>query len=152
VVVVRLTRSQLDQIIAQARAEAPNECCGVLFGRDHTVEEVFPGRNVSQTPKTRYVMDPEQVNTYVTLQDQRGWDLMIIYHSHPETEAKPSKTDKALAGYPDAHYLIVSLKDPDAPVWRAWRIVEKIAEDGKPLTDNDGSAVRVEVEEDVVVT
>jgi len=139
-VAVRLTRSQLEQILTQARAEAPHECCGLLLGRGDTVEEVFPGRNVDETPRTRYVMDPRDQLRAFRLMDERGWDLVGIYHSHPQTAAYPSATDKSRALYPDARYVIVSLKEPEAPNVRAFRLLD--GADGEKIV----------AEEDVMVT
>lgn len=149
---VRLTWAQREQIVAQARAEAPNECCGMLLGRGDTVEEVFPGRNVDGTPRTRYELDPHDQLRAFRLMDERGWGLVAIYHSHPQTEPKPSKTDKVLAMYPDARYVIVSLRDRADPQVRAWRILEKTDGDGKPVVDEGGHAVKTELEEEVLVT
>ena len=125
---LRVRREQLDQIIAQARAEAPNECCGMLAGRGEIVEEVFPGRNKDQSPKT-YLMEPEdQLRAYRAM-DERGWDLVGIYHSHPQTEAYPSRTDRDRALdrdgdplFPDTRYMIVSLRDATQPQVRVFRI------------------------------
>jgi [CysO sulfur-carrier protein]-S-L-cysteine hydrolase len=139
-VTVRLTRAQFEQILAQARAEAPHECCGLLLGRGDAVEEVFPGRNVDETPRTRYVMDPQDQLRAFRLMDERGWDLVGIYHSHPQTEAYPSETDKSRALYPDARYVIVSLKEPADPQMRAFR-----------LLDGAGGE-KIVAREDVVVT
>lgn len=125
---LRVTRDHLDKIIAHARAEAPNECCGMLAGHGEVVEEVFPGRNQDQSPKT-YLMDPlDQLRAFRTM-DERGMELVGIYHSHPQTEAVPSRTDRerALDGdgnalFPDARYLIVSLRDAARPQVRVFRI------------------------------
>lgn len=121
--VVRLTRDQVERMVAQAHAEAPNECCGVLLGHGDDVQEVFPGRNVDESPRT-YLMDPQdQLRAFRTM-DERGWELVGIYHSHPLTEAYPSKTDVARALYPDARYVIVSLRAPARPEIRAFRILD----------------------------
>ena len=127
---LRVRRDHLEQIVAQARAEAPNECCGMLAGRGGTVEEVFPGRNNDRSPKT-YVMDPEDQLRAFRAMDERGWDLVAIYHSHPQTEAVPSRTDRERAIdrdgnplFPDTQYVIVSLRDATRPQVRAFRILE----------------------------
>ena len=145
-VAVRLTRAQFEQILAQARAEAPHECCGLLLGRGDAVEEVFAGRNVDETPETRYVMDPLDELRAFRLMDERGWQLVGIYHSHPRTEAYPSETDKSRARddkdrplFPGTRYVIVSLREPGNPRIRAFRL------------DGADSAKSVP-EEDVVVT
>ena len=125
---VRVRRDQLEHIIAQARAEAPNECCGMLAGRGEVVEEVFPGRNKDHSPKT-YLMDPEDQLRAFRAMDERGLELVGIYHSHPQTEAVPSRTDRERALdrdgnalFPDAQYMIVSLRDAAQPQVRAFRI------------------------------
>jgi len=139
-VAVRLSRWQFEQILAQARLEAPHECCGLLLGRGDAVEEVFPGRNVDETPQTRYVMDPRDQLRAFRLMDERGWDLVGIYHSHPQTDAYPSETDKSRALYPEARYVIVSLREPANPQVRAFRLLDGV--DGKKRVDP----------EDVIVT
>lgn len=128
--VLRVRQDQLDRIIAQARAEAPNECCGMLAGRGEVVEEIFPGRNADRSPKT-YLMDPEDQLRAFRAIDERGWELVGIYHSHPHTEAAPSRTDReraldreGLPLFPEAYYVIVSLRDATRPQVRAFRITE----------------------------
>jgi proteasome lid subunit RPN8/RPN11 len=131
VVVLRVRQNQLDRIIAHARAEAPNECCGMLAGRGETVEEVFPGRNKDQSPKTRYLMDPEDQLRAFRAIDEQGWELLGIYHSHPHSEAYPSRTDRERALdrekqplFPEARYVIVSLRDSMQPQVRVFRITD----------------------------
>jgi proteasome lid subunit RPN8/RPN11 len=71
--------------------------------------------------------------------DDNEWDLLAIYHSHPHTQAYPSSTDVALAFYPDSLYVIVSLEEPEKPVVRAFRIVDKqITEVEVKKVENDG--------------
>ena len=130
VVTLRVRREQLERIIAQARAEAPNECCGMLAGHGEVVEEVFPGRNKDQSPRT-YLMDPQdQLHAFRAI-DEHGWALVGIYHSHPHTEAYPSRTDRERALdmdgnplFPETQYVIVSLRDAQPQV-RAFRITER---------------------------
>ena len=134
---LRVTRGQLQQIITQAQAEAPNECCGMLAGRGNVVEAVFPGRNRDQSPTT-YLMDPaDQIRAFREM-DERGWDLIGIYHSHPRTEAAPSRTDRTRALdqdgrplFPDAQYMIVSLRDHARPQVRSFRLT------GDEFTEED---------------
>jgi [CysO sulfur-carrier protein]-S-L-cysteine hydrolase len=125
---LRVRRDHLEQIIAQARAEAPNECCGMLAGRGEVVEAVFPGRNKDRSSKT-YLMEPEDQLRAFRIMDERGLDLVGIYHSHPQTEAVPSRTDRERAVdrdgsplFPDARYMIVSLRDAAQPQVRVFRL------------------------------
>lgn len=125
---LRVTQEQLKQIIAQARTEAPNECCGMLAGRGDVVEAVLPGRNRDRSPTT-YFMHPEDQLCAFREMDKRGWELVGIYHSHPQTEAAPSRTDRARAVdgdgqplFPGTQYVIVSLRDESRPQVRAYRL------------------------------
>jgi proteasome lid subunit RPN8/RPN11 len=77
--------------------------------------------NVHPTPTTRYVIDPrEQLKVFRSL-DQAGEELLGIYHSHPVSQPYPSPTDRAEAHYPDAVYVLVSLRTAKPEV-RAFRI------------------------------
>jgi proteasome lid subunit RPN8/RPN11 len=116
-----LHRKYADEIIAQAREEAPNECCGVLAGRDGRVEKLFRAVNAEKSPY-RYNVDPHDLLRIYRECDANGWDFLAIYHSHPHTEAFPSPTDVRLAAWPDSTYIIVSLADQESPVLKAFRI------------------------------
>jgi [CysO sulfur-carrier protein]-S-L-cysteine hydrolase len=125
---MRIARSMLDQIVAQARAEAPNECCGIIGTRDGGAVTVFPVRNAAASP-LRYEMDPkDQLRVFEAL-DDAGLDVGAIYHSHTRSDPLPSQTDINLAFYPDALYVILGVKDADHDDVRAWRIVDaKVSE------------------------
>ena len=112
----------LDRIVAQARAEAPNECCGIVGTRDGSAAQVFPVRNAAASP-LRYEMDPkEQLRVFEAL-DEAELEVGAIYHSHTRSPPHPSQTDINLAFYPDALYLIVGVAGDEDDV-RAWRIVD----------------------------
>ena len=112
----------LDQIVAQARAEAPNECCGIIGTRDGGAVTVFPVRNAAASP-LRYEMDPkDQLKVFEALDDAE-LDVGAIYHSHTRSDPLPSQTDINLAFYPEALYIIVGVKGPEDDV-RAWTIVD----------------------------
>jgi [CysO sulfur-carrier protein]-S-L-cysteine hydrolase len=131
---MRIARSMLAQIVAQARAEAPNECCGIIGASDGDAVTVFPVRNAAASP-LRYEMDPrDQLRVFEAL-DEAELDVGAIYHSHTRSAPEPSQTDINLAFYPDALYLIVGVAGEEDDV-RAWRIV-----------DGQVSAAPLEVEE-----
>ena len=111
-----------DTLVAQARAEYPNEACALLGGNGR-IEKIYTLPNAEASP-TFYVVEPRAQLAAMNEMDERGWELLGIFHSHTFTEAYPSRTDVELAAYPDAHYLILSLADPDAPTLRAFRIVD----------------------------
>ena len=113
----------LDRIVAHAREEAPNECCGIVGARDGAAVELYPVRNAAASP-LRYEMDPkDQLRVFEAL-DEEGLDVGAIYHSHTRSDPLPSQTDINLAFYPDAVYVIVGVKDPERDDVRAWRIVD----------------------------
>ncbi len=99
-----------EEIVAHARAEAPREACGLLAGTDDEARRVIRCANVHETPTTRYLIDPrEQLRAFREM-DQRSEELVAIYHSHPVSQPYPSPTDRAEARYPEAVYVLVSLR------------------------------------------
>jgi [CysO sulfur-carrier protein]-S-L-cysteine hydrolase len=100
----------LEAVVEHARLEFPNECCGLLAGRGTRVERLYRGTNVDRSPYT-YRLDPQEQLQFFKAIDAEGLDLLGIYHSHTQSAAYPSKTDVARAFYPDAVYVIVSLRD-----------------------------------------
>jgi proteasome lid subunit RPN8/RPN11 len=110
-----------DQIVAHARAEAPREACGLVAGRDGVPSRVLRCVNAHPEPVMRYSIDPrEQLRAFRDM-EAKGEDLFAIYHSHPVTQAYPSPTDRAEAHYPEAYYLLVSLRGAEAEL-RAFSI------------------------------
>jgi len=124
---MRIPRSMLDRIVAQARDEAPNECCGMIAARDGTAITLHPARNAAASP-LRYEIDGmEQYRIQSAIEDA-GDDLGAIYHSHTRSAPFPSQTDINLAFYPDALYIIVGVAGEEADV-RAWRIADGSVEE-----------------------
>lgn len=122
---LRMPRGFADAIVEQARAEYPNEACGLLGGKDGVATKLSRMTNAERSPVI-YRMDPkEQLRVFNEL-DAEQLELVAIYHSHTRSPAYPSVTDVSLAYYPEAVYLIVSLAEPDAPDLRGFRI-----QDGK---------------------
>ena len=101
-------------MIAHARAQYPEEACGLLRGRAGRVTGFLPARNVSPTPRSDYEVDAETLLRALSWEDE-GDDLIAIFHSHPASPAYPSLIDAAKAFYPDSVYLILSLRDPGVP-------------------------------------
>jgi proteasome lid subunit RPN8/RPN11 len=127
---VRIGRELIDDIVAHAREEAPNECCGLIAGVDGHATRVYRARNSEQSP-FRYVVDPGDQIRIMDEIDGTGEELVGIYHSHTRSAAYPSQTDVNLAeGWPDPLYLICSLADADPDV-RAFAIrdggIEEVA-------------------------
>jgi proteasome lid subunit RPN8/RPN11 len=119
---MRIAPQLLDQVIAHAREEAPNECCGMISGRDGRATAVHRARNAFASP-LRYEVHPQDQYRITMEIEESGEEIAAIYHSHTGSDAYPSQTDINLAAnWPDPLYLICSLADPDSPDLRAFRI------------------------------
>jgi proteasome lid subunit RPN8/RPN11 len=117
---MRISRQLYDQMVDHARADAPNECCGMIASRDGEAVEVYPAVNAAASP-LRYEIDgAEQYRIQMAIDDAQ-LDLGAIYHSHTRSAPYPSQTDINLAFYPEALYVIVGLADGEADV-RAYEI------------------------------
>jgi [CysO sulfur-carrier protein]-S-L-cysteine hydrolase len=112
---MRVPREIYDDLMAHAREDAPNECCGLIGGRNGKVETVYRARNAEASP-LRYNIDPRDQFRIMSEMDEKGEELSAIYHSHTASPAYPSQTDINLAAYPGVIYLIVSLADGDQPL------------------------------------
>jgi proteasome lid subunit RPN8/RPN11 len=102
------------QMLAQARALAPIEVCGILAGSNGTVEKLYKMTNTDNS-STHFMMEPRE--QFATVKDIRsaGLEMLAIYHSHPETSARPSVEDIRLALTPSVIYVIVSLQSVRTP-------------------------------------
>lgn len=123
---VRIPAGVAVEMLTHARAELPNEACGLLSGSlaNARVTRFHPARNVDASP-LRYNVHPEDLVRITFAIEQAGEELVAIFHAHTRTAAVPSATDRRTAMYPDPFYLIASLAHPDAPAasaLRAWRI------------------------------
>src|SRR5512141_664008 len=115
-----LDQRYIEEMITHARAEAPNECCGIIAGKDGRPMRLYRAINAEASPY-RYSVDAKDLLRIHRDADSNGWDFLVIYHSHTHTEAYPSPTDVRLATWPDAYYVLVSLME-ERPVVRAFRI------------------------------
>jgi [CysO sulfur-carrier protein]-S-L-cysteine hydrolase len=117
---VKITREQYDEMIAHAREEAPNECCGMVGANDGTAVAVYRAVNAEASP-LRFRIDPdEQLELHNRIEDA-GLELGAIYHSHTRTEPRPSQTDINFAKlWPGVLWIIVGLAngEPDVRTWR----------------------------------
>jgi proteasome lid subunit RPN8/RPN11 len=112
---VRIPKQIYDELIEHARADVPNECCGLVGGRDGEAVTVYRASNAEASP-LRYNLDPQDQFRFMREMEEKGEDLVGIYHSHTKSPAYPSQTDINLAAYPEVVYLIVSLADGEEPL------------------------------------
>lgn len=130
---MRLPAALADALVAHAREEFPNECCGLIAGRGGTATRVLPAVNSEGSP-FMYVMDPREQMQLMDEIDESGEDLLAIYHSHTRSAAYPSTTDVELAFFAEPLYVIVSLQDDANPVIRAFHL-ERSAPTGEQITE-----------------
>ena len=121
---LELPSAMVDQVIAHARRDHPDEACGVIAGKDGVATRVVEMDNAERSP-TFYRFDARQQLRVWRAMDDADEVPLVIYHSHTATEAHPSRTDISLASEPGAHYLLVSTRTETAEV-RSFRIVDGV--------------------------
>jgi len=129
---LKIPEDILREMLEQAETEAPVEACGILAGIDDQVHKFYKMTN-SDDSSRHYAMVPAEQFMVVKNIRASGLKMLAIYHSHPETPARPSQEDLRLAFTPDVVYVIVSLLNADAP-------------DVKGFLIKDGTAAEVPVE------
>lgn len=126
---MKISQQLIDEMVAHAREDLPNECCGMIGGSGGEATAVIRVANSAASP-LRYEMDPqEQYNALKSIEDG-GDELLAIYHSHTKSAAYPSQTDVNQAvAWPEQIYVIVSLAEEDAPDVKAYLLKDlKIAD------------------------
>jgi [CysO sulfur-carrier protein]-S-L-cysteine hydrolase len=119
----------VDEIVAHARRDHPDEACGVIAGRvgrdgaSALPERFIPMLNAARSP-TFYEFDSGDLLRLYRDMESRDEVPVVIYHSHTATEAYPSRTDVSLAMEPGAHYVLVSTREPGTTDFRSYRIVD----------------------------
>ncbi len=120
-----IERALVDKIIAHARADHPDEACGIIAGpagSDRPVRYVAM-ENAERSPTFYRFDSKEQLKVWREM-DDRDEEPVVIYHSHTATEAYPSRTDISYAFEPNAHYVLVSTRADDDTEFRSYRILD----------------------------
>lgn len=127
---MRIAQRLVDEMVAHAREDLPNECCGMIGGVDGEARSVYRARNEFANPFSFKIHSDDQFRIQAKEMPERGEDLLAIYHSHTKSPAYPSQTDLNEAEkWPEPMYVIVSFQDPEAPDVRGfWLRDGKIAE------------------------
>jgi [CysO sulfur-carrier protein]-S-L-cysteine hydrolase len=123
--VLQIRADLVEEIVAHARRDHPDEACGVIAGPEGSdrPERFIPMLNAVRSP-TFYEFDSGDLLRLYRDMDSRGEVPVVIYHSHTATEAYPSRTDISLAQEPNAHYVLVSTRSADETEFRSYRIVD----------------------------
>ena len=141
--VLTIDAAILDAIVAHARRDHPDEACGIVAGESRDavgavagsggVDEADPRVAMRHIPMqnaarsmTFYEFDSQEYLRVWRELDDRDEEPVVIYHSHTATEAYPSRTDISFAGWPEAHYVLVSTRDPEVAEIRSFRIVDGV--------------------------
>ena len=124
---LRIDQDIHDAIVAHARADHPDEACGIVAGAvgSDTPTRFIPMANAARST-TFYEFDSMDLLKLYREMDDRDEVPVVVYHSHTATEAYPSRTDVSYASEPEAHYVLVSTKDPDTFEFRSFRIVDGV--------------------------
>ncbi|MDP4689699.1 MAG: M67 family metallopeptidase [Candidatus Nanopelagicales bacterium] len=126
---LNIRQSLVDAMVAHARADHPDEACGVIAGPagSDRPERFIPMVNAARSP-TFYEFDSADLLRLYREMDARDEEPVVVYHSHTATQAYPSRTDIAYASEPEAHYVLVSTRDgvaqEDPVEVRSFRIVD----------------------------
>jgi len=128
----------VEQMVAHARRDHPDEACGILAGPDGSdrPERFVPMENAERSP-TFYRFDSmEQLRVYKEM-DAADEVPVVVYHSHTATEPYPSRTDISLAQEPFAHYVLIGTRDPEQHELRSYRIVDgEVTEEEVQVVEN----------------
>ena len=117
-----------DELVAHARDDAPNECCGMIAARDGRFTVHHRARNEFESPLRFQIDSADQIRITNEI-EARGEQIGAIFHSHPNSEAAPSQTDVNLARWwPGVLWVICSLAS-EQPVLRAFRIDGSVVEE-----------------------
>jgi proteasome lid subunit RPN8/RPN11 len=123
--VLTIRRDLVDAMVRHARRDHPDEACGVLAGPagSDRPERFIEMVNAERSPTFYRFDSTEQLQVWRAM-DVADEEPVVIYHSHTATEAYPSRTDISYASEPDAHYVLVSTRDPDTHELRSYRIID----------------------------
>lgn len=137
-VVLRISQDLVDAMIAHARADHPDEACGVIAGPvgSDIPQRFIPMANAARST-TFYEFDSGDLLRLYREMDARDEEPVVIYHSHTATEAYPSRTDISYASEPNAHYVLVSTRSPESVEVRSYRIVDgEVTEEMLEITES----------------
>ena len=118
---LRIPRKLADAIIDHAFQGFPLEVCGILGGTEGTISDIYRMTNTDRSNE-HFMMDPREQFAVIKELRVKGLEMLAIYHSHPESPARPSAEDIRLALTPNVSYIIVSLQEANNPVLKSFRI------------------------------
>jgi proteasome lid subunit RPN8/RPN11 len=118
---LRIPQKLADAVIKHAFEGFPLEVCGILGGTGDTVSDIYRMTNTDQS-NDHFMMDPREQFAVMKEMRGKGLEMLAIYHSHPESPARPSAEDIRLALTPNVSHVVVSLEAPNNPALKSFRI------------------------------
>ena len=118
---IEIPNSILDDMIAHAKAGFPLEVCGILGGTGESVSAIYRMTNTDASNE-HFMMDPKEQFAVVKDLRAKGLSMRAVYHSHPETPARPSEEDIKLALTPGVSHIIISLADSQQADVKSFKI------------------------------
>jgi len=118
---IRIPESIYRKMVEHAKKEKPLECCGLLAGKDQTVQEIFETQNTARSP-ILFSMDPKEELMALKEIENQSMEIVAIYHSHPHTIPFPSEEDVKMSFSFDVPWVIISLKERNDSVVKAFQI------------------------------
>lgn len=123
--VLSLSHVQAQELATIAQSARPNEACGLLLGAARRVQQIVPITNIASHPRVEFQADPQAVLHALKQADARGWELVGVFHSHPQSAPLPSASDLADSrrAYPQMTHVIIGLAG-QIPQLKAWHITQ----------------------------
>jgi len=121
---LNIPKEIFEQMLKQAVTASPVESCGILAGTDGNVSKIYMMTNIDNSSE-HFTMEPQE--QFKVIKDIRsaGLEMLAIYHSHPNSPARPSEEDIRMALTPDVVYIILSIMSIEVPVIKGFRITGK---------------------------
>ena len=119
---IQLSRQLTTELLHLAQNSPEQEICGLIGAKDSQPVHCYPIQNTAKHPEQQFLLDTKQQIDAMATMRERGEELFAIYHSHPTSPALPSDQDLAIAAYPEAVHLIISLNTKGVLEMRGFKI------------------------------
>lgn len=134
---MKIKKEIIEKIIEHAKRDAPIEACGYLARKGDAVIRHYELTNIDKSGE-HFSFEPNEQFETVRKARASGFELCAVYHSHPETPARPSDEDIKLAYDPDLSYVIVSLSGPSEADVKSFKIIGgEVSQENLEITDHD---------------
>jgi len=124
-----ITKKDYNALVSFSIKELPNEACAIIAGRGSEVKKIYFMENIKKKPDD-FLMSPEEQFKVIKEMRKKDFEMIGVFHSHPDSPARPSHKDIKMAFYAEAVYFILSLKNRTKPVLKGFKIVK-----GKPIEE-----------------